>query len=247
MSELSSSGVALSPIPSSGRWAFRDRRSLIASVFGNLGCVAEIIPADAQAADLAVRAMLAGELIAYPTDTVYGLGAPASDDNAVRKLFAVKGRPLSKPLPLLVVDGVMAAWIAEVTPVARLLTSKFWPGPLTVVMCKLPEYRSAALAKQDTVALRVPAHDLVRDIIRGLGQPLTGTSANRSGARAPVSAAEVAFQLGDMVSLVIDGGRSAGGIESTVIDVSQEGGPRLVREGPVSREELERVLGRPVS
>jgi L-threonylcarbamoyladenylate synthase len=92
----------------------------------------------------------------------------------------------------------------------------------------------------------VPAHDLVRDIIRGLSEPLTGTSANRSGARPPVSASEVALQLGEMVSLVIDGGRSVGGIESTVIDLTDEGGPRLLREGPVSREELERVLGRPV-
>ena len=209
--------------------------------------MAEIIPADAHAADLAVRVMQAGELIAYPTDTVYGLGAPASDDNAVRKLFAVKGRQLSKPLPLLIADGLMAAWVAEVTPVTHTLAAKFWPGPLTIVMRKQPEFRSIALAKQETVALRVPAYDLVRDIIRGLGEPLTGTSANRSGARAPVSAAEVAFQLGEMVTLVIDGGRSAGGIESTVIDVSGESGPRLVREGPVSREELERVLGRPVS
>jgi L-threonylcarbamoyladenylate synthase len=209
--------------------------------------VAEIIPADAQAANLAVRVMQAGELIAYPTDTVYGLGAPASDDNAVRKLYAVKGRQPSKPLPLLIADGMMAAWVAEVTPVAHTLAAKFWPGPLTIVMRKQPEFRSIALARLDTVALRVPAYDLVRDIIRGLGEPMTGTSANRSGSRPPVSASEVAFQLGEMIALVIDGGRTPGGIESTVIDVTQEAGPRLTREGPVSREELERVLGRPVS
>jgi L-threonylcarbamoyladenylate synthase len=208
--------------------------------------VAEIIPADAHAVSLAVRVMQAGELIAYPTDTVYGLGAPAGDDNAVRKLYAVKGRQLSKPLPLLIADGMMAAWVAEVTPVAHTLAAKFWPGPLTIVMHKQPEFRSIALAKLETVALRVPAYDLVRDIIRGLGEPMTGTSANRSGSRPPVSASEVAFQLGEMITLVIDGGRTPGGIESTVIDVTQDGGPRLVREGPVSREELERVLGRPV-
>ena len=208
--------------------------------------MAEIIPADARAVGLAVRLLQAGELVAYPTDTVYGLGAPAGDDDAVRKLFAVKGRQLSKALPLLIADGMMAAWVAEVTPVAHTLAAKFWPGPLTIVMRKQPEFRSVALAKQETVALRVPAYDLVRDIIRGLGEPLTGTSANRSDARPSVSAAEVALQLGEMVSLVIDGGRSAGGIESTVIDVSGEGGPRLLREGPVSREELERVLGRPL-
>jgi L-threonylcarbamoyladenylate synthase len=208
--------------------------------------VAEIIPADAQAVELAVRVMQAGELIAYPTDTVYGLGAPASNDNAVRKLFAVKGRQPSKPLPLLIADGMMAAWVADVTPVAHTLAAKFWPGPLTIVMRKQPEFRSVALARLETVALRVPAYDLVRDIIRGLGEPMTGTSANRSGSRPPVSASEVAFQLGEMITLVIDGGRTEGGKESTVIDLTQDGGPKLVREGPVGRDELERVLGRPV-
>ncbi len=209
--------------------------------------MAEIIPANSQAVDIAVGVLRSGELIAYPTDTVYGLGAPASDDNAVRKLFAVKGRQLSKPLPLLVADGMMATWVADVTPVAHSLVSKFWPGPLTIVMHKQPEFRSVALAKQDTVAVRVPAHDLVRDIIRGLGEPITGTSANRSGSRAPVSASEVAFQLGEMIPLVVDGGRTEGGIESTVIDLSQEGGPKILREGPVSREEIERVLNRKIA
>jgi len=209
--------------------------------------VADIIPADARAADIAVQFLQAGELVAFPTDTVYGLGARCSDDNAVRKVYGVKGRPLSKPLPLLIADAMMAEWVAEVTPVAHRLTSAFWPGALTIVMRRLPEFRSLALAKQETVALRVPAHDLVRNIVRGLGEPLTGTSANRSGGRAPVSAQEVAFGMGEMVSLVIDGGHTSGGQESTVIDVSSEGGPRIVREGPVQREQLERALGRSVA
>lgn len=208
--------------------------------------MAEIIPADARAADVAVRFLQAGELVAFPTDTVYGLGAPCSDDNAVRKVFGVKGRPLSKPLPLLIADAMMAEWVAEMTPVAHRLASAFWPGALTIVIRRRPEFRSMALAKQETVALRVPAHDLVRDIVRGLGEPLTGTSANRTGGRPPVSAQEVAFGLGEMISLVIDGGHTAGGRESTVIDVSSEDGPRIVREGPVQREELERALGRAV-
>jgi L-threonylcarbamoyladenylate synthase len=206
--------------------------------------VAEIIPADARAADVAVQFLRAGELVAFPTDTVYGLGAPASDDNAVRKVYVVKGRALSKPMPLLIADAVMAAWVADVTPVAHRLTSAYWPGALTIVMRKLPEFRSLALAKQETVALRVPAYALVRDIVRGLGEPMTGTSANRSAGRAPVSAAEVAFGMGELISLVIDGGRTPGGMESTVIDVSSEGGPRLLREGLVPREQLERTLGR---
>lgn len=209
--------------------------------------MADIIPADGHAADIAVRVMQAGELVAYPTDTVYGLGAPASYDDSVRKLFAVKGRSLSKALPLLIADLVMASWVAEITPVASRLTSAFWPGQLTIVLRKLPEFRSVALAKQDTVALRVPAHDLVRDIVRGLGEPITGTSANRTGGRPPVSASEVAFQLGEMVPVVIDGGRTEGGRESTVIDLTSEGGPRILREGPVTREELEKALGRSLS
>jgi L-threonylcarbamoyladenylate synthase len=112
-------------------------------------------------------------------------------------------------------------------------------------MRKVDGFRSAALARQNTIALRVPDHDVPREIVRMLGEPLTGTSANRAGSRPPMSAAEVAFSLGDMVSLVIDGGRSEGGVESTVIDVSG-GAPVIVREGAVEREELGRVLGREV-
>ncbi len=194
-----------------------------------------------------MRVLQAGELVAYPTDTVYGLGAPAGNDNAVRKLYAVKGRQMSKPLPLLLADGVMASWVADVSPVAAKLMGKFWPGQLTIVMRRLPEFHSIALSKQDTVALRVPAYDLVRDIIRGLGEPITGTSANRSGGRGPVSASEVAFQLGEMVACVIDGGRTEGGIESTVIDVSSsDEPPKILREGPVTREELSKALGREI-
>jgi L-threonylcarbamoyladenylate synthase len=208
--------------------------------------VAEIVPADARAADIAVQFLQAGELVAFPTDTVYGLGAPASNDNAVRKVFAVKGRQMSKAMPLLVADVLMAGWVADITPLAHKLTSAYWPGALTIVMRKLPEFRSLAIAKQETVALRVPAHDIVRNIIRALGEPLTGTSANRSGGRAPISASEVAFAIGDLIGLVVDGGRSPGGQESTVIDVSSEGGPRILREGPVGREQLERTLGKTI-
>ena len=178
-----------------------------------------------------------------PTDTVYGLAAAASNDAAVRRLYAVKGRQPDKPLPLLIANTLEAQEIAEVPPLAQQLMSRFWPGALTIVFRKQPGFRSAALAKQETVALRVPDHDLVRDIIRLLGEPITGTSANRSGSRAPVSAAEAALGLGDLVALVIDGGRAPGGVESTVVDVSQ-GAPRLVREGAVARDEIERVLGR---
>ena len=119
----------------------------------------------------------------------------------------------------------------------------FWPGALTIVMRKHKSFHSAALSSGDTVAVRAPAHGLVRDIIHVLREPVTGTSANRSGGRPPASAQEIAFQLGDMVSLVIDGGPVRSRVESTIIDITQARGPLIVREGAVSREELERVLG----
>jgi len=186
-----------------------------------------------------------GGLVCYPTDTVYGIGAAAGDDAAVRRLFAVKGRPPDKPLPLLLADVSDAARVAEVTPLAKALATRFWPGALTIVMRKATSYRSLALAGGDTVALRVPDHGLVRRIVRALGEPITGTSANRTGRRAPISAAEVAFQMGEMVELIIDGGQPRMRLESTVIDITHDK-PEIVREGAVSRGEVEKALGQVV-
>ena len=208
--------------------------------------MANILPADdPECAAHAARLLQQGEIICYPTDTVYGVGAAATNDAAVRRLYAVKGRPLSKPLPLLIHDSASASFVAEVTPLAHTLMARFWPGALTIVMRKLPDFRSLALAGQDTVALRVPNHDLVRDVIRLLGEPITGSSANRSGARSPVSASEAALQLGEMVALVIDGGRSPGGVESTVVDIT--GTPAIVREGAITRVEIEQAVGKRVA
>jgi L-threonylcarbamoyladenylate synthase len=211
---------------------------------GNLHSMAEIIPMrDPRALDIAVQALKTGELVVYPTDTLYGLGALAGDDMAVRALFAAKGRPPSQALPLLIADSKMAAWIAEETPVAHMLMAAFWPGPLTIVMRKKATFHSLALAGGDTIALRVPDHDFARDMIGAVGEPVIGTSANRSGGRGPASAAEAAFALGDMVAVVIDGGRLQG-TASTVIDITQEGGPVILRAGAVRKEEIEEVLGR---
>jgi len=193
-----------------------------------------------------VRILRRGGLVCYPTDTVYGIGAAAGDDAAVRRLFAVKGRSPDKALPLLLADTSDAARVADVTSLARALADRFWPGALTIVMRKAPSYRSLALAGGETVALRVPNHDLVRAIVRMLGEPLTGTSANRADAPPPVSAAEVAFQMADMVDLIINGGLCRARVESTVVDITHDI-PEVLREGPVSREEIEEAVGGAVS
>jgi L-threonylcarbamoyladenylate synthase len=203
-----------------------------------------IVPAtDRACVGDAVRILRGGGLVCYPTDTVYGIGAAAGDDAAVRRLFAAKGRSPDKALPLLLAEAGDAAEVAEVTPLARTLAIRFWPGALTIVMRKAPDYRSLALAGGETVALRVPNQDVVRAIVRALGEPLTGTSANRAGAPPPVSVSEVASQMGEMVDLIIDGGPCRARLESTVVDITRDV-PEVLREGPVSRGEIEEAVGR---
>ena len=192
----------------------------------------------------AVRLLRRGKLVCYPTDTVYGIGAAVGDDEAVRRLFVAKGRPPDKPVPLLIADAGDAARLAEVTPLARTLMERFWPGALTIVMKRAGGFCSLALAGQETVALRVPDHPLVREIIRSLGEPITGTSANRAGAPPPVTAAEAAVQMGTEVALVIDSGPCPRGQGSTIMDITREP-PQILREGAVGREEIEEALGRP--
>lgn len=204
-----------------------------------------IATSDPSCLDDAVRVLREGGLVCYPTDTVYGIGAAAGNEEAVRRLFDVKERSPDKALPLLLADPAEAERVADVTPTARALMERFWPGGLTIVMRKRSSYRSAALAGGDTVALRVPDHELVRAVVRSLGQPLTGTSANRAGAPSPVTAAEVAEQVGDRVDIIVDGGRSPGGVESTVIDITEDS-PVVLRRGMVGGEEIEEALGRPV-
>jgi L-threonylcarbamoyladenylate synthase len=208
--------------------------------------VANVVSArDPEVVRYAAHLLRQGELVCFPTDTVYGIGAAAKNDEAVKRLYAVKGRPPTKPLPLLVSNTLEVPPVAEMTSLGQHLMARFWPGGLTIVFKKHPYFYSAALAKGNTVALRIPDHDLTRDIIRELGEPVTGTSANRSGARAPVSAMEAAFQLGDLVALVVDGGRTPGGVESTVLDISGEA-PVIVREGAISRRELEDAMNRKI-
>ncbi len=182
-----------------------------------------------------------GGLVAYPTDTVSGLAALPTDVRAVKKLFEAKKRPPDQAVPLLIASTDDVALVARNVPnIAHLLMESFWPGALTIVLSKAPSFRSAAVG--ETVGLRVPDHETPRVLVRLLGAPITGTSANVSGEPEPLSADDVRAQLGEAVDLVIDGGRCAGGRPSTVVDCTVEP-PRIVREGAIDREELVLAVG----
>jgi L-threonylcarbamoyladenylate synthase len=194
----------------------------------------------------AVAVLKDGGLIAYPSDTVYGLGAAASDGGAVARVFVVKGRLSDKALSLLLADVEdMAALCDHVPAAAKLLAERFWPGPLTLVLRRTPAFQSAALGGGHNVAVRVPDHPFLREFIRALGEPITGTSANRSGRPSCRTAREVERELGEAIDLIIDGGPSRVGWESTVVDITEDA-PRILREGAISRREIERVLGQGV-
>lgn len=181
-----------------------------------------------------------GGLVAYPTDTVYGLAALPGNDQAVARLFEAKKRNPAQPTPLLIASEKMApAAAAAVSSEAQALMAAFWPGALTIILAKAQTFRS--LAVDETVGLRVPGHPLPRELSRLVGSPITGTSANIAGGAEPLTADDVRAQLGDAVDLVIDGGPCPGGRPSTVIDCT-ESPPRIVRQGAISEGELLRVL-----
>jgi len=195
----------------------------------------------------AAATLKAGGLVCYPTDTVYGLGALACLDEAVRRLFIAKGRSPAKPLPLLLADTTQAEELAApLDTVALRLIGCFWPGALTLVLQKASNFQSLALAGQETLAVRVPDHALLREVIRQCGGPLVGTSANRSGDKSARTVAEAAEQLGTDVDLFLDGGRSAGGRESTIVDCTQTPA-RIVRQGPITRPQVEAAIGEGVA
>jgi len=183
-----------------------------------------------------------GGLVAYPTDTVYGLGASAAINEAVEKVYTVKDRPRNMALPLLLAD---VSWINEVATslpeVARSLIEMFMPGALTLVLFKSEAVSYLITGGSATVAVRVPANPIAIALIKGLGMPVVGTSANLSGKHSPLTADEVYSQLGDSVDLIIDGGMCPGGRESTIVDVTGEV-PVIIREGAISREELDKVV-----
>ena len=201
----------------------------------------EIFPASsADAIPRALEALRAGRLVAFPTDTVYGVGALAFEGEAIRSIYAAKDRHMEKAIPILIGDVDDLAKVAvEIPEEAHRLAARFWPGALTILIPKradLPE----AVSATSTVGVRVPDHDVARALLRATG-PMAVTSANISGAQSPVTAREVYDQLGGRIPLIIDGGRTPGGIPSTLVDCTAPD-LQILREGPISLEELRSAL-----
>lgn len=205
---------------------------------------------DAAAIEQAAAALAAGELVAFPTETVYGLGARADDDHAVAGIFALKGRPSDHPLIVHVADAEgVAAFSGAVGGVARRLIDSFWPGPLTVIVPRTAGMASAAAGGQDTIGLRCPSHPVARALLaaaRRHGVPgVAAPSANRFGRISPTQAQHVIDEFGDAV-MVLDGGPCDVGIESSIVDCSGKS-PALLRPGQIPRERLEAVAGVPIA
>ena len=192
---------------------------------------------------LAGRLLRAGELVAIPTETVYGLAANALDGEAASRIFAAKGRPQDNPLIVhIAAKEEMAPLVLAVSPEAEALAAAYWPGPLTMIFPKSPRIPPQVSGGLETVAVRLPAHPAAQAVIRAAGVPLAAPSANRSGSPSPTTAAHVLADLGNRIAAVVDGGPCAVGVESTVVDMTGPR-PRLLRPGGVTVEQLEQVAG----
>ena len=210
----------------------------------NVGPKTQILPASAAAVAAAARALAEGGLVAFPTETVYGLGADATNPTAIAHLYQAKGRPAFNPLIAHVGDIAAAQAIARFDAPAMALAEAFWPGPLTLVLPKTQGCAVADLATAglDTVAIRIPAHPVAREILRSFGGPVVAPSANLSGHVSPTTADHVQSDLSGRIDLIIDGGAVAVGVESTIVGCFEE--PMLLRPGGLPRAEIEHVLGR---
>jgi L-threonylcarbamoyladenylate synthase len=191
----------------------------------------------------AAELLRAGELVAFPTETVYGLGADAANPRAVAKIFAAKGRPQDHPLIVHLADAAqLDRWARDIPDTARLLAAAFWPGPLTLILKRQPDVIDAITGGQDTVGLRVPNHTLALELLRTFGGGLAAPSANRFGRISPTTAEHVREELGDAVAMVLDGGACQVGIESTILDLSGVA-PAILRPGMIGVEAIAAVLG----
>ena len=199
-----------------------------------------IFPSSPENIRRAAALLRAGHLVVMPTETVYGLAANALDENAIRAIFAAKGRPASNPLIVHVTDADMARSLAAEWPAnAESLAQYFWPGPLTIVVPKIPKIPLLVTAGLPTIALRSPAHSVALSLIREAGVPLAAPSANRFTELSPTTAAHVP---GGLAEMILDGGPCTVGIESTVISLAMSG-PRILRPGMITRAQIEGVIG----
>jgi L-threonylcarbamoyladenylate synthase len=210
----------------------------------NVGLTTPILPANEAAVAAAARCLAEGGLVGFPTETVYGLGADATNPAAIARLYQAKGRPAFNPLIAHVGDLVAARRIGVFDAEATALAEAFWPGPLTLVLprtngCTVADLATAGL---DTVAIRVPAHPVAQAILRAFGGPVVAPSANLSGHVSPTTAAHVHSDLAGRIDLIVDGGAVAVGVESTIVGCFET--PMLLRPGGLPRGEIERVLGR---
>jgi len=195
-----------------------------------------LLPANNESIQEALKILQKGGLVAFPTDTVYGLSALAFDGKAVELIYAAKDRPIEKAIPVLIADQEDMEKVGMNIPkTAYILASRFWPGPLTCIIPKKPTLPQSVSATS-TVGVRVPDHDLARALLRVAG-PMAVTSANISGQQSPSTAEEVFSQLSGRIDLIIDGGKTPGGIPSTVVDCMGEE-IKILREGPISLEEI---------
>lgn len=207
----------------------------------------KILAPDLDGLDHAAQQLRAGQLVAMPTETVYGLAGDARDDMAVARIFQAKGRPRFNPL-IVHVEGVeQAADFADLSPMARDLAARFWPGPLTLVLPLRAAAGLSALVTADlpSVAIRVPAHPVARALLAAFGGPLAAPSANPSGRISPTTAQHVADGLGGRIAAILDGGPCAVGVESAILSLLEDT-PRLLRQGGVVQEEIETALGQRV-
>jgi L-threonylcarbamoyladenylate synthase len=195
----------------------------------------------------ATEVLRRGGLVAIPTETVYGLAADASNEAAVRRIFAVKGRPADHPLIVHVADArQIDDWAVEVPETARVLARAFWPGPLTLLLPRGPRVLDVVTGGRPTIGLRVPAHPLTAALLASFGAGIAAPSANRFGRVSPTAAAHVLADLGDDVDLVLDGGPCTIGVESTIVDCTLDP-PMILRPGAITAEQLDAALGSAVS
>lgn len=190
----------------------------------------------------AAEVLRAGGLVAFPTETVYGLGADASNPAAVKKIFAAKGRPADHPVIVHIADmSELKHWAAEVPRAAWLLAEKFWPGPLTMVLKRSPNVSDLISGGQNTIGLRVPGHPVAQQLLKAFGGGIAAPSANKFGSLSPTTAEHVRQELGNAVEIVLDGGPCEVGIESTIVDLSREP-PAILRPGRVSAQQIADAL-----